>query len=154
MDEHGDLALPGPGADVASWPTGRLLSVAARMVEHRWHAYLEQHNLTHAGLIALHGLEREPLTQRQLATACRVTDQTMSRTTERLERAGYVRREQDSRDRRRTTVTITDAGRQVLAQAREAERESEALLGSLGDYENFRRELVHLIELVGPSTDR
>lgn len=97
-------------ADIRSWPTGRLLSVAARMVEGRFHDFLTAHGLTHAGLIALHHVVEGRLAQRELATLCRVTDQTMSRTVEGLHRAGYVERATDERDRRRALVEITPAG--------------------------------------------
>ena len=132
-------------ADVDSWPTGRLLSVAARVVESRFDEVLNGLGLTHAGLIALHHLADGPLAQRELATLCRVTDQTMSRTTERLDRSGHVTRAPDARDRRRTLVEITPTGRDVLAAARREERESEALLGAVEDYDHFRRQLITLI---------
>ncbi|MEO9221526.1 MAG: MarR family transcriptional regulator, partial [Mycobacteriaceae bacterium] len=32
--------------DVQSWPTGRLLSTAARLLEHSWEALLREHDLT------------------------------------------------------------------------------------------------------------
>ena len=43
------------------WPTGRLLSTAARLVEHAWVEALEQLGLSHAGLIVLHVLGQGPL---------------------------------------------------------------------------------------------
>jgi DNA-binding MarR family transcriptional regulator len=132
-------------ADVASWPTGRLLSVAARVLERRFDEVLAEHGLSHAGLIALHHLEAGPLAQRPLATRCRVAEQTMSRTLDRLARAGYVDRRADEQDRRRVTLELTGAGRVVLGQLRQAERESEELLGSLADYEGFRQQLVGLV---------
>ena len=48
--------------DAADWSLGRLLSTAARLIEHDWNAWLATHDLTHAGLLALHGLEGGPLT--------------------------------------------------------------------------------------------
>ncbi|MFC6091311.1 MarR family winged helix-turn-helix transcriptional regulator [Saccharothrix lopnurensis] len=132
-------------ADVDSWPTGRLLSVAARVVESRFDEVLNGLGLTHAGLIALHHLADGPLFQRELAALCRVTDQTMSRTIERLDRSGHVTRAADARDRRRTLVEVTPTGRDVLAAARREERESEALLGAVEDYDHFRRQLITLI---------
>ncbi|MCS7477375.1 MarR family winged helix-turn-helix transcriptional regulator [Umezawaea endophytica] len=135
-------------ADVHSWPTGRLLSVAARLVEGRFDAVLAELDLTHAGMITLHHVVREPLAQRELAVLCRVTDQTMSRTTERLERSGFIRRYSDDRDRRRTLVAITPAGRKVLKTARREERESDVLLGAVDDYDRFREQLIALIAVV------
>ncbi|GAA1299874.1 MarR family winged helix-turn-helix transcriptional regulator [Saccharothrix xinjiangensis] len=132
-------------ADVGSWPTGRLLSVAARVVESRFDEVLNELGLTHAGLIVLHHLADGPLAQRELAALCRVTDQTMSRTIDRLDRSGHVTRCPDTRDRRRTLVEITPAGRDVLAVARREEQESESLLGAVEDYDHFRRQLITLI---------
>lgn len=140
-------------SDVASWPTGRLLSVAARVVESRFDEVLTGLGLTHAGLIALHHLADGPLAQRELATLCRVTDQTMSRTTERLARARHVVRHPDERDRRRVLVDITPTGRQVLAAARGAERESEQLLGAVDDYDHFRHQLITLITVATRATN-
>ncbi|MER7504500.1 MarR family winged helix-turn-helix transcriptional regulator [Nonomuraea pusilla] len=132
-------------ADIGSWPTGRLLSVAARLVEGRFHDFLAAHGLTHAGLIALHHLTGGRLTQRELAAACRVTDQTMSRTIEHLRKAGYISKRADARDRRRVLVAMTPAGARVLAHAREKERDSGDLLGAVEDYDRFRQELIRLI---------
>lgn len=134
-------------SDVDTWPTGRLLSVAARVVEARFDHYLAGLDLTHAGLIALHHLADGELSQRQLAKLCRVTDQTMSRTIERLGRTGHVVRELDPDDRRRTIVGITGLGATALAAARTAERESERLLGSVEDYDHFRHQLISLIAI-------
>ncbi|WP_206184982.1 MarR family winged helix-turn-helix transcriptional regulator [Thermoactinospora rubra] len=135
-------------ADIRSWPTGRLLSVAARLVEGRFQDVLAAHGLTHAGLIVLHHLEEARRTQRELARLCRVADQTMSRTVEHLRRAGHVRKQADEADRRRIVVEITESGRRVLASARAAERDSDRLLGALADYERFREELIRLITTV------
>lgn len=131
--------------DIGSWPTGRLLSVAARVVEGRFDAYLHSLGLTHAGLIALHHLAGGPLSQRQVAALCRVTDQTISRTVEHLRQAGYVERRPDERDRRRMLVRITPDGERVLAAARHEERSSDHLMGALDDYDWFREQLIKLI---------
>jgi chorismate mutase len=49
---------------IDDWPTGRLLSVAARLIEQRWRERLDEVGLTHAGLIVLHLLaERFKATQ-------------------------------------------------------------------------------------------
>ncbi|BEL03201.1 MarR family transcriptional regulator [Actinoplanes sichuanensis] len=137
--------MTGVQDDVETWPTGRLLSVAARMVEGRFDRFLAGLGLTHAGLIALHHLAGGPLSQRELAHLCRVTDQTISRTIDRLVRTGHAGRAADDRDRRRTVVTITVAGAEALATARREEQESEQLLGAVEDYHHFRRQLITLI---------
>ena len=96
--------------DLDDWSLGRLLFTAARLIEHDWNDWLANHDLTHAGLLALHALQGGPLTQRQLAAANRVEEQTMSRVVARLERAGYVSRVRDFADRRRLVITRTARG--------------------------------------------
>lgn len=97
-----------------SWPTGRLLSMAARRVERSWDAYLEQWSLTHATLPVLAVLSAGPHSQREVARALKVTEQTMSRMLVGLEQVGYVRREPHATDRRRHVVAVTDAGLAAL----------------------------------------
>ncbi len=128
--------------DVESWPTGRLLSAAARLVESRFDRFLTDLDLTHAGMIVLHHLEGGPLSQRELARLCRVTDQTMSRTLDRLARAGHAGRTLDARDRRRTLVAISEKGTEALAAARAEERRFERDLG----YAQIRPHLIALIK--------
>ena len=106
---------------MAYWPTGRLLSTAARLVEHAWVEALGQLRLTHAGMVALHLLGSGPLSQTELAHAARVQTQTMSRTLERLEREGYVVRTRDEHDARRHSVVRTDAGAAVWEKSRTLE---------------------------------
>ncbi len=134
----------GPGSDqrMVDWPTGRLLSTAARLVEHAWAEALEKQGLTHAGLIALHLLDAGPLSQTELAARARVENQTMSRTVERLQREGFVRRAPDPADRRRQVVTRTDAGRDVWVRTRSLEAE---LFPQLGDPQRLRDTLLEII---------
>ena len=112
----GDGAPAGPGTATApeSWPTGRLLSMAARRVERAWDAYLERWSLTHATLPVLAVLAAGPHSQREVAGALKVTEQTMSRMLVGLEQVGYVRREPHAEDRRRHVVAITGAGLAAL----------------------------------------
>jgi DNA-binding MarR family transcriptional regulator len=128
---------------MAAWPTGRLLSTAARLVEHAWAEALEKQGLTHAGLIALHLLDAEALSQTELARRARVENQTMSRTIERLEREGFVTRAPDASDRRRQVVTRTDAGSRVFARTRTLEAE---VFPRLGDPEILRSTLLEIIQ--------
>ncbi len=131
-----------PERDLSTWPTGRLLAVAARLAEQRWVAELDGLGLTHAGLIALHTLRDGPLPQRTLAQRCQVTDQTMSRTLDRLTKAGFVTRAADPADGRRQLTRLTARGRAVHEEAVRAEP---ALLGSLGEDDSFRAGLLALI---------
>jgi DNA-binding MarR family transcriptional regulator len=120
------------GDDLDDWPTGRLLSAAARLVEHAWNAHLARWDLNHAGLAALHVLLGGPLTQRELASQVQVEDQTVSRTVERLERSGYVERHRDPDDRRRIVVSMTMQGRTTCLRA-EDPGVAEGFFAALGD---------------------
>jgi len=134
-----------PAEDLAGWPTGRLLSAAARLVEHAWNAHLAQWDLNHASLAVLHVLMGGPLTQRELATRIQVEDQTMSRTVERLERSGYVERHRDADDRRRIVVSLTGAGRATCLRAGDP-AVAEGLFAALGeDLPPLRRALVAIV---------
>jgi DNA-binding MarR family transcriptional regulator len=127
--------------DVDTWPTGRLLSAAARLVESRFDSFLTDLDLTHAGLIALHHLSGGPLSQRELARRSRVTDQTMSRTIERLSRTGHVHRTANPVDRRSTVVAANEKGTGALAAALAEERRFEQDLG----YDKIRPHLIALL---------
>ena len=109
--------------DLEQWPTGRLLTTAARLVEHAWNERLVTLGVTHAGVIALGVLESQgPMTQANLAQIVRVQAQTMGKTLSRLETRGHVSRTRNDLDRRSHMVSITDAGRGVLAQSKDIER--------------------------------
>lgn len=105
--------------ELARWSTGRLLSAAARRVERAWDHHLDHWQLTHASFPVLALLARADHSQRELAAAMGVTEQTMSRIVVRLERAGYIERAPHGTDRRRRVVTLLAAGREVLAAAGE-----------------------------------
>jgi DNA-binding MarR family transcriptional regulator len=129
-----------------NWPTGRLLSTAARLVEHAWAEALEARGLTHAGLIALHFLDAGPLNQTELARQAKVEAQTMSRTIDRLERRGLVRREADPGDRRRMIVTRTGEGDAAWASTRSLESE---VFPVVSDPAELRAKLLEIIEKSG-----
>lgn len=103
--------------DPADWPLGRLLSAAARRVEREWNGHLGAWELNHASFPVLMMLLGGPHTQAELATACEVTEQTMSRILSRLERTGHIRRTPHRLDRRKHQVEITDDGRRAAALA-------------------------------------
>ncbi len=125
-----------------NWPTGRLLSTASRLVEHAWLDALTELGISHAGLIVLHLLESGPATQVELAGRARVEAQTMSRTVERLERAGLVERHPDAADRRRRMVVRTPAGAAVFVRAGRIEAE---LFPDVGDLPALRATLLGII---------
>jgi len=138
--------------DLEAWPTGRLLSTAARLVEQAWEQQLRKRGLTHAGVIALHSIAAQPMSQREMARACRVTDQTMSRTVDHLVRGGFASRSVDPADERRMRVRITAAGAAEYRRVLELERDDNAAVGdntasplSVSDPETLRRLLVELV---------
>lgn len=139
------LRKPG-GLAPAEWPLGRLLSTAARMVERDWNAVLAGRNLTHAGLVVLATLQEGPLTQRELAAASRVEEQTISRVLAKLERAGYVLRHRASADRRRRVVTLSPAGAGALADMTRPDVAERLVADRVADPGQFRAELVRLVE--------
>jgi len=133
------------GEGISDWPTGRLLSTAARLVEHAWVEVLDELGLTHAGLIVLHLLGDGPFSQRELARSARVETQTMSRTLERLEREGYVTRARDPKDARKHLVTRTEAGTAAWRAARSREAD---LFPPLSQHDVLRGSLLEIIDAV------
>jgi DNA-binding MarR family transcriptional regulator len=94
-----------------------------------WRAFLNAHarvtraisrDLAAAGLPdlswydVLWALYRGPLRVKELAEAVVLSPTAMSRFVDRVEAAGYVRREPDPQDRRALQVTLTDDGRALL----------------------------------------
>lgn len=101
--------------NVENWSTQRLLSTAARLVEHKVNQELAALEVTHAGMLVLKVLyDRGTTTQVDLAKALHVQRQTVGKTLERLEAAGYIERNRPDTDRRSLVVTITSSGRAVL----------------------------------------
>jgi DNA-binding MarR family transcriptional regulator len=139
---------PPAGDAIALWPTGRLLSTAARLVEHAWVEALDSLGLTHAGLIVLHLLGSGAQSQTELARQARVQTQTMSRTLDRLEREGLVARIRDERDARRHVVTRTDAGTAAWLEARHLEAE---VFPPLANADELR---AALLEIIAASSQR
>lgn len=106
------------------WPTTRLLSTAARLVEISWNEKLKAIGLTHAGVIAMQVLAAKgPITQAALAEVARVKAQTMGTTLARLELHGHVTRHRSDSDRRSHVVTLTEAGREALTEAVKLEQD-------------------------------
>lgn len=109
--------------DLEQWPTGRLLTTAARLVEHAWNERLVSIGATHAGVIALGVLESHgAMTQAGLAHLVRVQAQTMGKTLSRLEARGHISRARSDVDRRSHAVSITPEGSRILGEAQDIER--------------------------------
>ena len=139
---------------ITEWPMGRLLSTAARLVEHEWNQVLAGLDLTHAGLLTLHALMGGPHTQRELAGLSYVEEQTMSRVLDRLERTGYVTRDRDDRDRRRLVVRCTRTGEEAYRTATAGGMADRIVSDRVEDPARFRQDLVNLVQhLVAKSPD-
>lgn len=134
--------------DPASWATGRLLSTAARLVEHAWDAHLDGWGLNHSGFAVLWMVSDGPRSQRELAQAMQVEDQTMSRVLERLERHGHVTRERSTTDRRRIEVSLTGTGRAALAEAGSDDAAERVLAGAVDDLSGLRTQLAQVVAVL------
>jgi MarR family transcriptional regulator, organic hydroperoxide resistance regulator len=117
--------------DPTGWPTGRLLSSAARRVEREFDAHLDAWGLNHASMPVLVYLTVADHSQRELAAATGVTEQTMSRILARMERLGYVTRKPHPDDRRRHVISLTGSGADVLREAADRERSEEMVVRGL-----------------------
>jgi DNA-binding MarR family transcriptional regulator len=147
MNESGHHSPAGrpTASDAAEWSLGRLLSTAARLVEQDWNSWLASRDLTHAGLLALHVLTRAPHTQRELAAACMVEEQTMNRVLGRLARAGYVSRQRDPADRRRLIVRATATGQHAYRAAIDTDIANTIITDRVTEPEILRHQLVQLV---------
>lgn len=135
----------GVHGDAGEWSLGRLLSMAARLVEQDWNSWLASQGLTHAGLVALHVLQDGPRTQRELAAASMVEEQTMSRVLDRLARAGHVTRQRDPADRRRLVVRASPAGLEAYRLAIATDVANTIIASHLEDPTVLRALLIQLI---------
>lgn len=89
-------------------------------------------------------LHLEPVTQRQLAEALRVTPRNVTTLIDALEETGFVTRKDHPSDRRATLIDLTAKGRKAAARLKAEKREFAALLfggHSVGDLTQFTRTL-------------
>ncbi len=137
-----------PDAPVETWALSRLLITASRLVEHDIAAEMRPLGLTHAtfGVLAL--VQSMPHSQKELAAATRVEEQTISQTVDKLERMGMVTRERDPHDRRRFLITVTIQGQQAFSHATRRDHAEQALAG-LPEADVLRASLATLIQRLG-----
>lgn len=131
------------------WATGRLLSTAARLVEHRWNDGLARFGLTHAGFGVIAHLMAGPLSQHEIAGLTKVEDQTISRTLDRLDRQGHIQRAQDATDRRRRIVSVTGSGREAFMTVARSQLDRELVdqrITEHCDLASFRAALLALMD--------
>jgi DNA-binding MarR family transcriptional regulator len=136
---------------------GALLHRLTTTVAQRELPLLRVHQIEMWDYVVLSGLEHGPApTQSQLAVSVGRDKTRLIQTLDRLEDLGFLRREPDPDDRRNRIVTLTAAGRSVLAACREDIRAMESdLLANLtrSDRAAFVRCLVTLTEATRSETD-
>lgn len=144
-------AAPTSSLSMDSWPTGRLLSTAARLVEHSWNQKLAGVGLTHAGVIVLDVLSatEQPMSQAMIAQRVRVRNPTMGKTLSRLEARGHIRRQPSPSDGRSHVVSITDLGARAIIEAHEVDRT--ILTHAPVDGDRLRKELQTIVVLLASS---
>ncbi|MDR6987968.1 DNA-binding MarR family transcriptional regulator [Paenarthrobacter nitroguajacolicus] len=126
------------------WPTSRLLSTAARLVELAWNEKLRPLGLTYPAVLTLETVATAgPMTPGRLAQSVHLQAQTMSRLLARLESRGYVRRQPNRFMRRSQVVSITDLGLTLLEQS---QCEENIVLSTVAlDCGNLREELLTIL---------
>ncbi|MBG6183675.1 DNA-binding MarR family transcriptional regulator [Arthrobacter sp. CAN_A214] len=136
--------------ELNEWSTSRLLTTAARIVEHSWNEKLLSIGITHAGLTTLGVLSREgTMTGVRLAQLVHVQAQTVGRTLDRLEKRGLVTRLRNTADRRSQRITITPAGSKALERAQNIENELMPEDGLAS--QDLRKRLETVINELGPN---
>lgn len=129
-------------------PVGVWLNLMALMMDNKWltRDLLQDRTggMAWSGYRALRRVEREPLSQRQLAERMGIDAPAASVIVGDLVARGYVERVPDPTDGRRKLVHITDGGRGLLEEMRSAADVIPPPVATLTAAE--RRELTRLIE--------
>ena len=118
----------------------------ARMAAEPWAA---EANLRRGCFGVLATIERAggPVSQREVSERISIDASDVVDLVDRLERAGYVRRRRDERDRRRNTLELTPGGRDAIERFRAVARAvDDAVLRGLDDDERTTlRALLHKV---------
>ena len=94
------------------------LSIASRSVLGVYRPLLEPMGLTHPQYLVMLALwQHEPLSVKDLGALLQLDSGTLSPLVKRLEASGLVSRRRDARDERLMTVSLTDRGRALRADA-------------------------------------
>lgn len=134
--------------DPERWPTGTLLAAAGRLVERSWNRRLAGLGITASGVAVLLAVQHGPHSQAELAVTARVSQQSMGRTLDRLERQELIERRPHTSDRRRVLVHQTDAGREALRAALRGHPGEAPVFDRLPNHHRFRADLISLIDLL------
>jgi len=94
------------------------LAVASRSVIAVYRPLLEPMGLTHPQYLVMLALwQQAPLSVKEISRMLQLEPATLSPLLKRLEAAGYVRRERSGDDERSLAIALTDAGRELRAEA-------------------------------------
>jgi DNA-binding MarR family transcriptional regulator len=109
------------------------LMLASVMIADDIERGLAERGLTRARATALWEiLHREPVTQRELADALKVTPRNVTTLVDAMEKTGFVRRKDHPTDRRATIVDLTPKGRKAVSRMKvEARAFAHDLFGAL-----------------------
>ncbi|MDI2035737.1 hypothetical protein PJL15_02869 [Paenarthrobacter nitroguajacolicus] len=130
--------------DMERWPTSRLLSTAARLVELAWNEKLRPLGLTYPAVLTLDAVATlGPIAPGKLAQSVRVQAQTIGPLLTRLESRGFILREPNRFDRRSQLISITALGLDLLEQSHGQEN---SVLSAVNlDSESLRDELMAIV---------
>ena len=125
--------------------------VAARSVVALYKPVLEPLGLTHPQYLVMLALwQRTPQTASQLSTVLALDPGTLSPLLKRLETAGLVARERDTRDERQLAVRLTERGAALRAEAEKVPAAVAARLGmGLDELAALRDDLTRVIKAAG-----
>jgi DNA-binding MarR family transcriptional regulator len=92
----------------------RLISQASDLKHRRVHELLDELGLGRGQVFVLYALwEQDGITQSELTERLNRSPSTITKTVQRMEKAGFVKRCPDNRDERVSRVYLTDAGREI-----------------------------------------
>lgn len=127
------------------------LAVAARSVIALYRPVLEPLSLTHPKYLVMLALwEHEPRSVKELGDALALEPATLSPLLKRLESIGYIERNRSAVDERALEVTLTQAGRELRAEAEKIPTQIVKRLGlPVSELENLREVLHTIIAAAG-----
>lgn len=130
------------------------LSVASRSVIALYRPLLQPMNLTHPQYLMMLALwERSPRSVRELGEVLRADPATLSPLLKRLQAIGYLTRQRSSTDERTLSIDLTDAGRELRAEAEKIPYRIVAELGmELSELENLHAVLTRVISATDHAT--
>jgi DNA-binding MarR family transcriptional regulator len=140
------------------------LSIASRSVLGVYRPLLEPMGLTHPQYLVMLALWQrdallldeqpvEALSVKELGALLQLDSGTLSPLLKRLESGGLVRRRREPRDERSVTVSLTDAGRALRAQAERIPHQVVARLGiDIAELQDLHRALTRVIAAAARAT--